>query len=141
MNSELIIEFDKKVTIKTIKQWETYGGLLEGVPTKRSNKRTIERTKKEAKKITGVHQIFLIETEQKPIEHIKNYVFGTPASLPKITCVAELWYNDVFRDKNKMFSSLCIIWYQEDYAFPIEEHILDAIKEIPFSKICGEFDY
>jgi hypothetical protein len=40
-----------------------------------------------------------------------------------------------------MFSSLCLIWFQEDYAFPIEKDILDKIKEIPFSKICGEFDY
>tara|TARA_Y100000815_G_C12973061_1_gene361197 strand:+ start:92 stop:517 length:426 start_codon:yes stop_codon:yes gene_type:complete len=141
MNSNLIIETNKNVTIKRIKQWHTYGGLLEGIPTDKLNERIINRTKKQAKEFSGMEEIYLIEPKQKPIDYDGKYPFGNPASLPGVTCIAELWHNDVFKNPDKMFSSLCIIWFQEDYAFPIEENILNSIKEIPFSKICGEFDY
>lgn len=141
MNSNLIIETDKVVTIKSINQWQTYGGLLEGIPTDKMNENIINRTKKEAQELSGMEEIYLIEPKQKTIEYEGKYPFGNPASLPPVTCVAELWFNDVFRDTEKMFSSLCIIWFQEDYAFPIEKEILNKIKEIPYSKVCGEFDY
>ncbi|NHN25988.1 hypothetical protein FIA58_009910 [Flavobacterium jejuense] len=141
MNSYLIIENNKEVTIKSIKQWHTYGGLLEGIPNDKMNARIIERTKIEAKEFSHMEEIYLIEPKEMPIDYDGKYPFGNPAALPGVTCVAELWHNDVFRDTNKMFSSLCIIWFQEDYAFPIDEEIVKAIKEIPFSKICGEFDY
>lgn len=141
MNSSLIIENNKEVTIKSIKQWHTYGGLLEGIPTDKMNTQIIERTKIEAKEFSRMEEIYLIEPKQEPIDYDGNYPFGNPAALPGVTCVAELWHNDVFRDTDKMFSSLCIIWFQEDYAFPIDEEIVKDIKEIPFSKICGEFDY
>lgn len=141
MNSYLIIETNKEVTIKRIEQWHTYGGLLEGIPTDKMNERIIDRTKKETEEFFGMKEIFLIAPKQTPIDYDGKYPFGNPASLPGVTCVAELWHNDVFRDTDKMFSSLCIIWFQEDYAFPIEKDILSKIKEIPFSKICGEFDY
>ena len=141
MNSSLIIENNKEVTIKSIKQWHTYGGLLEGVPTDEMNENIIDRTKKEAKEFLGMDEIYLIEPKQKPIDFDGKYPFGNPASLPGVTCLVELWCNDVFRNTDKMFSSLCVIWFQEDYAFPIEKKILSKIKEIPFSEICGEFDY
>lgn len=141
MNSYLIIENNKEVTIKRIKQWHTYGGLLEGIPTDKMNARIIERTKIDAKEFSRMEEIYLIEPKQEPIDYDGNYRFGNPAALPGVTCIAELWHNDVFRDTDKMFSSLCIIWFQEDYAFPIDEEIVKAIKKIPFSKICGEFDY
>ena len=141
MNSNLIIKTNKDVTIKSIKQWHTYGGLLEGIPTDKLNERIINRTKKEAKEFSGIEEIYLIEPKQKPIDYDGKYPFGNPASLPGVTCIAELWHNDVFKNTDKMFSSLCIIWFQDDYAFPIEEDILNKIKEIPFSKVCGEFDY
>lgn len=141
MNGKLIIEGTKEVTIKSIKQWHTYAGLLEGIPTDRKNKGIITQTIKEAKEFSGIKEVYLIEPEQKPIPYYRKIRFGNPAALPEVTCIAKLWYHDVFRNKDKMFSSLCIVWFQKDYAFPIETNILNAIKEIPFSKICGEFDY
>ncbi len=141
MNSDLIIETNINVTIKSIKQWHTYGGLLEGIPTDKLNERIINRVKKEAKEFSGIEETYLIEPKQKPIDYEGKYPFGSPASLPRVTCVAELWHHDVFKNKDKMFSSLCIIWFQEDYAFPIDKDILNKIKEVPFSKVCGEFDY
>ena len=82
MNSKLIIESDKEVTIKGIKQWHTYDGLLEGLPTTRMNTRILEDAKEDAKKFCGFNEIYLIEPVQRPIEYAGKYPFGDPASLP-----------------------------------------------------------
>lgn len=141
MNGNLIIEGDKEVRIKRISQSYTYGGLLEGLPTTRMNDYILASVKEEAKKFCGLDEIYLIEPQQTPIPYDGKYPFGTPMSLPSVICIIKIWYYTTFRDKEKDFSCLGIIWFQNDYAFPIDEEIVEKIKEIPFSKICGEFQY
>ena len=141
MKGELIIDHDKKVSIKRIMQWQTYDGLLEGMPTTKMNSRILADVKTEAKKFCGIEEIYLIEPKQTPIPYEGKYPFGEPASLPPIVCIVELWHYTTFKDKHKDFSSLGLVWFQSDFAFPIEEEILELIKEVPFSKICGEFTY
>lgn len=141
MNGKLIIDGDKEVTIKKIKQWVTYDGLLEGFPTLQMNNRILAGVKEAAKDFCGIEEVCLIEPSQTPISYEGKYPFGDPASLPAVVCIAELWYYKACRDKSKDYSSLGLIWFQEDYAFPIEEEILRKIREIPYSRICGEFIY
>lgn len=140
MNSKLIIEGSRQVTIESIKQWHTYRGLFAGIPNERLNEKIIKRTKRAARAFCHMDEIYLIEPKQKPIDYDgKHSLESNPASLPEVTCMAVLWSNSL-RDPEKDYSSLCIIWFQEDYAFPIEKDILSKIKEIPYRKICGEFN-
>jgi len=103
--------------------------------------RILTDAKEDAKKSCEFNEIYLIEPVQRPIEYAGRYPFGDPALLPPISCIAELWYCFPVRNMEKDFSSLGLIWFQGDYAFPIDEEILGIIKQIPFSKICGEFSY
>jgi hypothetical protein len=141
MNSKLITEGDKEVTIRAIKQWQIYSGLLEGMPTTRMNNQILKDVKEDAKKFCGFNEVYLIEPIQAPIQYDGKYPFGDPASLPPVVCIADLWHYTAFRDETKDFSSLGLIWFQNDYAFPIDEEVIKKIKQIPFSKICGEFTY
>jgi len=141
MNGELTVDGNKQVSIKRIKQWYTYDGLLEGLPTTRMNNRILEDAKEDAKIFCGLEEIYLIEPQQTPLSYSGKYPFGDPASMPNVTCIAELWYHATFKDKEKDFSSLGVIWFQNDFAFPIDKEIIEKLKEIPFSKICGEFTY
>lgn len=141
MKGELFIEGNKEVTIKRIKQWLTYDGLLEGLPTARMNNGILLDVKEDAKKFCGFDEVYLIEPPLTPIHYDGKYPFGEPVSLPKVTCIIELWYYTTFRDSEKDFSSLGVIWFQDDYAFPIDKEIIEEMKKIPFSEICGEFNY
>ncbi|PTX63570.1 hypothetical protein C8N46_101171 [Kordia periserrulae] len=138
---QLLIDNDLEVRIDHIDQWFTYSGLLEGLPTNRLNTMILERTKEEAKERFHSDAVYLIEPTQTPIEYEGRYVFGKPMQLPSITCVCSVASSEVFRNKEMHGSHLIIIWLQEDYAFPIEETIIEKIKEIPFRKICKEFEY
>lgn len=132
---------NKKVTIKAIYQWRTYSGLLMGLPTKKMNARIIESAKKSAQNFTGLQEVYLIEPQQKLLSKRRPYPFGIPASLPSTICIVELWHSKALRDENKHYSSLAVVWFQDEFAFPIAETILEKMELIPWESIAGEFEY
>ncbi|KOY85240.1 hypothetical protein AD998_02895 [bacterium 336/3] len=141
MNNHLIIDYDLEVRIRSIQQKYTYEGLLEGLPTKEMNKNRIQRFKQEAERFCGMSHIHLIEPIETPIHYNGTYPFGEPAQLPSIICIMEVGYYKAFRDMEKDYSRLGIIFFQNDFAFPIDSEILEKIKQIPYRQICGEFEY
>jgi len=141
MNHDIIVDGNIEANIKRMMQWHTYDGLLNGLPTIEMNNRHLVVAKEEAKKICYHDEIYLIEPKQTPIPHKGEYPFGEPASLPAVTCIAKIRYIFPFRDKTKDYSSLGIVWFQEDFAFPIDKDVLEKIKAIPFREICGEFEW
>lgn len=140
MNSKLIVEGDLEVSIKRIRQRHTYEGQLEGYPNKKVNGYILEDVKKEATDYCGLKEVFIVEPKQTPVTNSKAFPFPDAIELPSVVCIAELWYFGTFRNKTMDCSSLGLVWFQNDFAFPIDQEILDKIKEIPFSKICREFD-
>ena len=141
MKSELTVENNKSVSIKGIYQWPTYGGLLEGLPVERINSNIIQNARYTAKRHTGNQTLFMIEPISTPIPYEGIYPFGTPTALPNIICVADLSVAQPARDMNKQGSALTVMWFQNDYAFPIDNDILEKIKEIPWSQLADDFDY
>jgi hypothetical protein len=140
MNNKLIIEGDNEISIQKITQWAIYSGLLEGMPTTRMNKQILEDSEREAKKMCGFNNVYVIIPQETPIPYEGKYQFGNPASLPGVICIAILRSAFAFRDKTKDISMLGLVWFQKDYAFPIEPDILNKIKAIPFSTLCVEFE-
>jgi hypothetical protein len=129
------------VTIKRIAQWQTYSGLLEGLPTEEMNARILQDVREEAKKFCFINEVFVVEPEQEPVPYEGRYPFGTPATLPDVCCIALLHYHRSFRDKGKDYSELAVVWFQKKYAFPIDADVVVKIQAIPFSEVCGEFHY
>ena len=139
MNDTIIVDGNRPVSIRSIRQVLTYGGLLEGIPTREMNGRILDRVKEEAKKFCHLDNVYLIEPEQRPIEYSGRYPFGEPAQLPNVICIVELRCYSVFKDKSKDFSGLGLIWFQDDFMFAIDATISEKMKVVPFAKVCGEF--
>ena len=140
-NKRVIIDRDLEVIIVEIKQYHTYRNMLEGIPNSRHNKIILERPINEAKELFDLQNIHLIEPIITPIEYEGEYPFGKTESLPEITCLAELRCYSAFKNENMDYSGLGLVWFQDDYAFPIEKTINDIIKTISYRKICEEFSY
>jgi len=138
---KLVLKDGIEVKIAEIHQWGTYNGLLEGLPTDKSNKRTIQRIIKRAQEMCYMNEYFLIEPKQTPIEVDKPYRFGTPMSLPSKVCVAELCHHQPARDEKMHASSLLLIWFQKEYCFPIDDNIIEEIKMIDWKKNALDFEY
>jgi hypothetical protein len=121
------------VTIQLIalKQSLVYAGLLEGVPHEEMNKRFIEGAVRDAKKEFGEAEPFLIQPKQTPLDIGREYPFGKPAIIPGVLCIA--FFLCVFptpRGQGGDYSAMKIVWFQDQFAMPIDSEILDQIRAV-----------
>ena len=114
-------------------QWRTYEHVGCGLPITEDNIRYLEDLKEYAKRHFNIGSFYLIEPKQTPIYYPFEYPRGEPMRLPKVTCLAELYFADTFTE-------LVIGWYQDDFTFPSNSEILTKIRNIPWSKVSGESD-
>ncbi len=116
----------------SLHQWVVYNGLLEGLPTREMNAGMIEHARSEARTRTG-HESFLIEPAQTQIQDVGDYPFGEPAALPAIGCVA-----DFVSFGGNYYTSLTVIWFQDDYAFPISPEAERALVALDWENLAKE---
>lgn len=124
-------------SIERFFQRRTYYGVLEGVTDPRINKINLEDAKAEALRYFGVKNIYVITpTERKWVRSNGE----EKAELPRITCMAELMHYEPMKNKEMECSRLCLIWLQEEYAFPIADEILREISKLDWKNL-SEDDY
>ena len=131
MIDKIIVDGDFEVYISSIEQDLTYSNLLEGFPNQGYNAEIIYREGKNK----YFNEIYVIEPKQTHL----SYLSETNYSIPKVTCRITVQSNKNLKDVRKTFSSLRIVWFQEDYAFPIDKEIIKRFKNIPYHKLCGEY--
>lgn len=135
---------DRTVYLQALQQTLSYAGLLEGLPTKEMNVRIIERVLKEpANQIYDVPP-YLVPPTENPIDYKgygSRYPFGTPAQLPSVLCVACLESLNPTTDSTCYASGLVVIWFQNDFALPIEDEILHHLSQTDWNSHAGSFDY
>jgi hypothetical protein len=119
----------RTIRLHALDQRAVYAGLLEGLPTREMNARTIDAIIREARARTG-QEPFLIAPAQTRIEYEGRYPFGEPATLPGIGCVADF----VSSGKDPLhYTSLTVIWFQDDYAFPLSAEAAAALTALDWN--------
>jgi hypothetical protein len=121
------------VTIELIalNQSLVYAGLLEGVPHEEMNQRLIEGALRDAKKEFGEAEPFLISPKQTTLDIGREYPFGKPATIPGVRCIAYFlctWPTPLGRAGD--YSSMTIVWFQDQFALPIDPEVLDQIRAV-----------
>jgi hypothetical protein len=139
MKNELIVEQDRYVSINVLVQEYTYKGLLEGVPTDTMNQRMIKNLESKAIRYCGNMPVYVIEPKQTPHPHARPNPFETPMSLPAYTCIAQLSDYKPARDE-EMFggSQLIVVWFQDTLALPIDDDILEKMKQIKWTELAED---
>ena len=120
----------REIRLLAIDQYGAYEGLLLGVPTREMNQRNMDELRVRYLRPGEYGVPLLLEPEQRPIDvppHIHR--IGTPTRLPAVTCVAR-FNSGALQDSDYIWSVLRVIWYQDDFAFPIAERVLNQISEI-----------
>ncbi|MCL7763025.1 hypothetical protein MPF19_06310 [Polaribacter sp. Z014] len=132
MRHKIIVDGNLEVYISSIEQNLTYSNLLEGFPNQSYNAEIIYREGKDK----YFNEIYVIDPKQTQILYLSedNY------AIPKVTCRITVRSNKNLKDAGKDFSSLRIVWFQDDYVFPIDKEIIENLKEIPYHKLCGEYE-
>ncbi len=115
----------------------TYEGLIEGVPTKRMNSSLINN-------MLNKHRYhdtlpYLIEPTETPLDLGRDYPFGDPASIPGIVCIARFESDYTSKEPILFRTTAKVVWFQSDFALPIESSCLDQIKAIDWPQIAVEY--
>jgi len=133
-DTDFTIASGRTIRLLALDQYFTYEGLLLGVPTREMNQEMIDQL------IAGyVHPAeygvpLLLEPEQQPLEVPPNQLpHGTPATLPSVTCIAR-FISDAQLGTDAIWSVLRVIWFQEEFAFPIDDRALQQITAIDWER-------
>ena len=130
------------VQLDELVQWRTYSGWLAGYPTKEINQKKIERAKTTAAAKLSIHSFVCLLTPQ-----ITQVVIGSPPGgvkkypkLPNITCGAVL-VSDAARDAKKDFSALTLLWFQDEWALPINPVIMKQVVNLDWLELATDYDF
>jgi hypothetical protein len=137
---ELMLTSGRHIRLMELSQELTYEGLLEGLPTAERNAHKLQWLP--TSKIAGSSlRAYLVTPVQRPIEYRGKYPFGTPQELPRVTCIGRFTSLDTARDASQDYSSLRIIWFQDEYAFPIDPEVLPQILAVPWNDVAHDLEY
>src|SRR5688572_26050855 len=113
----------REIRMHSLAQAKVYAGLLEGLPTREGNRRIVDAAVDAAR--AGGRAVYLVPPSETPIPH-DGYRFGEPARLPSTRCVAEF----ASHESSIEGSALTIVWFQDDFALPIDAAVLELIRAI-----------
>lgn len=128
--------------LRALNQHLTYGGLLEGHPTVETNQRSIDSILHDSENRHYDVEPYLVPPVEKLIEFPADepYPYGTPSMLPKVTCIGR--FESAPTDpKWGDGSGLVVIWFQENFALPIDSEVLLKMSNLDWARYAGDFQF
>lgn len=139
----------RSIILEGLDQSRAYAGLLEGLPGKEMNDWIIESTlQKAAGRILDVKPHLLppprrdYRHEPGDMEKYKNDRTRRAIEwLPEVRCIAS-FKSDVTRpDFDGYMSLLTVVWFQDDFALPIQESVLEQLKTLDWNALATDVGY
>jgi hypothetical protein len=132
-------------SLRWLSQSLTYSGLLDGAPTDEMN-RDLVASVRERYRRSGPgqepHDPLVIEPRQVQLPLREQDPFGQRSLLPRVFCAAEYWSpTPVPVEEMWSESYLVLVWWQEDWALPIDAEVLEEIRCHAWQSVAyGWFD-
>ena len=126
--NKLTLTNNIEVEITKIYQMKTYDSLIEGIADKEFNDDLLIDIKQRAKRVFFNDAIHIIDSRLNEDDDFSSF-----------TVILELTSFQTFKDLDKDFSSLIVVFFQDQFAFPINDENLILIKEIHFGLLCKEY--
>jgi len=141
---EIDLPSGRRLYLRELRQYLTYEGLLEGLPTAERNKQQIEQVVAKHRDKPYAGEPYLIRPSETPIDYNRDgrsYPFGTPASLPAVTCIGRFDSLKPARNQSSDLSGLVVIWFQSEFAFPIDSAVVAKLLAIDWEAHAADMDY
>lgn len=134
---QIELESGRLIRLAHLEQYRTYAGLLCGQPSSESNDEKIRRTVEQAMAShshAGTPQ--LIAPARKFVR--RRTPDGIDGEwLGAVTCIA-VFDSDAI-SVEEPYSSLAIVWFQEEFALPIDASVVAAIRKLDWDRIAGDW--
>lgn len=118
------LETGRSVALVRLEQWQTYQGLLCGKPSRVQNDGKVLQVIEAARTLWAAGEPHLIPPGRRTIAGDAER--GTMAGefLPATICIALLNSTALARADSEPYSSMAVIWFQEEFVLPIEDEVL-----------------
>lgn len=134
---EIGAEPGRKVHLFRLYQTRSHEGAMFGRTDREHNRRIIENALAFARqrlKFRGIPQLV-------PVSMVR----ATPADgndrLPDILCIGEFMWPRPVRDPAQVCSSATLVWFQDAFAPPISQDVLDEMREIQWDLIAVDWSW
>lgn len=140
------------VQLEELNQRFTYEGLQGGVPTTKMNQEIIERAVsravspflKEGPLVIQPVEVAIEVSDQElesPRWKWKRQDSGDPARIPDILCEGRFESSSPIHDPSQDGSSLVIVWFQNEFALPIDPAVMEQIKAIDWDSAAHDWEW
>ncbi|MBW3637157.1 MAG: hypothetical protein KY445_11950 [Armatimonadetes bacterium] len=133
----------RTIDLIELRQSLVYEGLIEGLPTRERNAAKLGHIPEAIRHLFPWIPVapYVITPVEVPIEFRgeKAYPFGDPARFPSVQCVSR-WQCFEYGDENFDLSTLIIVWFQDEFALPIDAHIVEEITGLDWEKLSHKFE-
>jgi hypothetical protein len=132
----------REVSVVELRQSLFYEGLIEGLPTREHNAAWLRALLADiAKEHRGARPL-VVPPVERPLEWAspeevrlgRRYPFGTPAAWPPVVCQMRLKSRQAGDPLH--YSELIVVWFQMEFAFPIEPSQLEAIRSADWESVA-----
>ena len=147
LRSEIAFATGERVTLHALHQWLTYGGWLEGKPSREWNDRIITGSLRKAESYCAEEaKPFLIPPERSPYlrdpsenTKIREFCRHNPEWLPVVTCVG-VFQGSPARDQSKHIGILTVLWFQSEYAPPIAGASAEKLRHLSWANLATDVE-
>jgi len=133
----------REIFLNKIYQDYTYDGLLLGYPNREMNDRYVKNSIESAREMMSSDATYLVSPpliEVKIDERVKHH-YKDAIRMPYITCYGQFESSKIKGDEYNDGSWLTIIWYQEEFAMPIDSSVIEHIKTIDWEEVAEGYQF
>jgi hypothetical protein len=143
MSADHKFEFElpsgRVIRLTGLDQHLTYGGLLVGHPHREMNRHIMDGLVKRHSGSKGRSIPVLLEPIETPAEKHSDPEWRSAANLPSITCIARFLSGVLPGDEEGIASMLSVIWFQDEFAFPIDRVVTVELAAIDWEAHAASY--
>lgn len=134
----------RQLVLDRLVQERTYRGALEGRPDAEVNDWHIQSVMKTAQEFCwpGAKPHLIVPERFHPTDLPPRPWPSPPTEyLPGVACIADFHSITPVRDASMDASRLVVVWFQTEFAFPIQESVVTALVSLEWEALAFDYEY
>lgn len=125
---KITLNTGRRIALTRIEQELTYLGVLAG---------------RKGDEMDARHTQAALAAAQAQLHEDARPVLLKPAKTPlaNVTCVGFLHSDELLKPDSEPYSSLAIVWFQDDFGLPIAEEALAQIKALDWESLARDWNW
>jgi hypothetical protein len=139
----IVLSTGRRISLCELRQYSTNEGSMEGYPTSKHNKEQVEELVREHHGKPYPVAPYLIPPVEEPVKlrEGEHHPYGAPMLLPRITCIGRFFSLDPIPRRVGDYSGLVVIWFQNEFAFPLDPVVLSQMLLIDWDRYAYDWDF